>query len=114
MQPWSHSGLQTVPQLRWGSHLAHFFGSGDELADVLVPYFKAGLENNEQCLWVTGAAFNAEQARTALLAAVPDLERRESHGQIQIADSSEWYHAGEALRPHDLVSGLLQLERDAL
>jgi hypothetical protein len=54
MNPWSPSGLRTVPHLQWGSHLAHFFGSGDELRDVLVPYFKAGLENNERCLWVTG------------------------------------------------------------
>jgi hypothetical protein len=62
-QPSSPSGLETIPHLSWGSHLAHFFGSGDELRELLVPYFKAGLENNEQCLWVTGAAFNAEDAR---------------------------------------------------
>jgi PAS domain S-box-containing protein len=114
MQPWSPSGLQTVPHLQWGSHLAHFFGSGDELRDVLVPYFKAGLENNERCLWVTGEAFNAEQARSALRAAVPDLDRRERDRQIEIANGHEWYAAGEKLRPHDLISGLVQREQDAL
>ena len=106
MQPWSPSGLPTVPHLQWGSHLAHFFGSGDELRDVLVPYFKAGLENNERCLWVTGKAFNAEQARSALRAAVPDLDKRERDKQIEIANGDEWYAAGEKLRPHELVSGL--------
>ena len=114
MQPWSSSGLRTVPHLQWGSHLAHFFGSGDELRDVLVPYFKTGLENNEQCLWVTSHGFNAEQARSALRAAVSDLDKRERGKQIEIADSDEWYAAGEKLRPHDLVSGLLQREQDAL
>jgi two-component sensor histidine kinase/PAS domain-containing protein len=114
MQPWSPSGLQTVPHLQWGSHLAHFFGSGDELRDVLVPYFKAGLENNERCLWVTGEAFNAEQARSALRAAVPDLDKRERGEQIEIANGGEWYAAGEKLRPNDLVIDLVQREQAAL
>jgi two-component sensor histidine kinase len=114
MQPWSPSGLQTVPHLRWGSHLAHFFGSGSELRDVLVPYFKAGLENNERCLWVTGHAFNADQARSALRAVVSDLDERERDGQIEIANGDKWYARGEKLRPQELVNGLLQREQDAL
>jgi two-component sensor histidine kinase len=114
MQPWSPSGLQTVPHLRWGSHVVQFFGSGDELRDVLVPYFKAGLENNERCLWVTGKAFDAEQARSALRTAVPDLDKRERDKQIEIANGDEWYAAGEQLRPDELVEGLEQREREAL
>jgi hypothetical protein len=114
MQPWSPSGLQSVPHLQWGSHLVHFFGACDELRDVLVPYFKAGLENNERCLWVAGKAFNAEQARSALCAAVPDLDQRERDKQIEIANGDEWYAVGEKLRPHELVKGLEQRERDAL
>ena len=114
MQPWSPSGLQTVPHLQWGSHLAHFFGSGSELRDVLVPYFVAGLENNEQCLWVTGQAFNAEQARSALRAAIPDLDRRERAKQIEIANGDQWYATGKKLLPRDLVGGLLQREHNAL
>jgi two-component sensor histidine kinase/PAS domain-containing protein len=114
MQPWSPSGLNTVPVLQWGSHLAHFFGTGEELRDLLVPYFKAGLENNERCLWVTGQPFTAEEARSALRAAVPDLDKRETGKQIQIANGDQWYSAGEKLRPGDLVRGLVQLEQDAL
>jgi len=82
MQTTSPSGLPHVPQLQWGSHFAHFFSSSDELRDVLVPYFKAGLENNEQCLWVVGEPFDAGDARAALGAAVPDLDERERNGQI--------------------------------
>lgn len=114
MEVWSPSGLKTVPHLQWGSHLAHFFTSGSELRNVLVPYFKAGLENNERCLWVTGAALNAEQARSALRAAVPDLDKRERQKQIEIANGEEWYASGEKLRPAELVSGLLHREQEAL
>jgi MEDS: MEthanogen/methylotroph, DcmR Sensory domain len=113
-QPSSPSGLETIPHLSWGSHLAHFFGSGDELRELLVPYFKAGLENNEQCLWVTGAAFNAEDARSALRAAVPDLDRRERGKQIEIADGGRWYAAKAKLHAAALVDGLLKREQEAL
>ena len=111
---WSPSGLQTVPHLRWGSHLAHFFTSGDELRNVLVPYFRAGLENSERCLWVTGKALDAEQARSALRAAVPDLDKRERDKQIEIVNGDEWYAAGEKVHPRELVRGLEQREQDAL
>jgi len=114
MQPWSPSGLPSVPHLHWGSHLTHFFSTGKDLRDLLVPYFKAGLENNERCLWVTDKAFTAGQARSALRAAVPDLDRRERAKQIEITNAGEWYGAGDKLRPQDLVTGLLQREQDAL
>ena len=114
MQPLSPSGLKSVPHIQWGSHLAHFFGSGDELRDVLVPYFKAGLENNERCLWVTGAAFTAEEARSALRSAIADFDKRERDAQIEIANGDDWYAAGAKLRPDDLMAGLLQREQDAL
>src|SRR6201996_1762300 len=110
MSSWFPSGLPTVPHLAWGSHLAHVFGSGAELRDVLVPYFKAGLENNERCLWVTDEPFTAEQARSALRAAVPDLDKRERAAQIEIANAGEWYAVSETLRPDALVAGLVQRE----
>ena len=114
MQAHSPSGLQAVPFLQWGSHLTQFFASGDELRDLLVPYFKAGLENNEGCLWVTGSAFNAEDARSALRAAVPDLDQRERNRQIEIANAEEWYSADQKLQPHEIVAGLLLREQNVL
>ena len=114
MQSRSPSGISTVPEFAWGTHAAHFFGAGSELRDLLVPYFKAGLENNERCLWVTGKAFNAEEARSALRAAVPDLDKRERDKQIEIANGDEWYAPGQKLHPQELVSGLLKLEQDTL
>jgi len=114
MQTWAPSGLEIAPQLRWGSHLAHFFGAADELRDVLVPYFKAGLENHERCLWVTGRAFNTADARAALGAAVSDLDSRERNRQIEIIDGEQWYSSRAQLRPGELLSQLLKREHDAL
>jgi hypothetical protein len=112
MESWSPSGLQSAPRLQWGSHPAHFFEAAAELHDLLVPYFKAGLESNERCLWVTGKAFDADRARSSL----PPWCRISTSGSapIEIADGDRWYAAGQKLRPDELVSGLLQREQDAL
>jgi signal transduction histidine kinase len=83
------SGLPQLGDLPRGSHVCHFFESGQDLADTLVPYFKLGLERNEQCLWVTAEPFEASAAWAALNGVVPDLDRRIEHGQIAILGRRE-------------------------
>jgi hypothetical protein len=70
---------------------------------VPVPYFKAGLENNERCLWVTGRAFDAEQARSALRAIVPDFDKRERDKHLEIANFDAWYATGRGIELLDLL-----------
>jgi two-component sensor histidine kinase/PAS domain-containing protein len=112
--PTSPSGLAMVPELQWGSHLAHLFGSADELRDVLVPFFKAGLENNERCLWVAREPLGKAEARSALAAAVPDLEQREEARQIEIVDAGDFYSPTDKVDPRALVDGLMEREKEAL
>ena len=114
MQGHSPSGFEAIPTLQWGSHVSQFFETGDDLHNLLVPYFKAGLENGENCLWVTGAPFGANQARSALRNAVGDFDVREKRGQIEIRDAHEWYEAGAKLKPHEIVAGLVQRTEEAL
>jgi two-component sensor histidine kinase len=108
------SGLAAAPTLRWGSHIGHLFDTADELHEVLVPYFRAGLQNNERCLWVTGTTFSAAEARAALRSALPDLDRRERNGQIEILDGAAFYDPGEPAPAEALVAGLLQRADEAL
>jgi signal transduction histidine kinase len=114
MTQYSPSGLRAIPHLQWGSHVTHIFQSGDELRDLLVPYFKTGLENNECCFWVTGKDFTAEEARSALRSALPELERFERNKQIEICDGGAFYGPNDRLHPEELIRGLLQREREAL
>jgi PAS domain S-box-containing protein len=108
------SGLAATPLLGWGTHIGHFFEAADELHEVLVPYFKAGLENNERCLWVTGAPVDAASARAALRSAVADLDDRERSGQIEIVDGDAFYDASKPLPTDALVTGLVKRAEDAL
>jgi MEDS: MEthanogen/methylotroph, DcmR Sensory domain len=108
------SGFDAVPALQWGSHFGQLYETDADLRDLLVPYFKAGLENNESCFWVTGAPLRAEDARTALRAVVPDLDAREKRRQIEIRDADDWYDAADTIKPQDIVADLLRREAEAL
>jgi signal transduction histidine kinase/CheY-like chemotaxis protein len=85
------SGLHALGDISWGSHFCHFYFDQVDLVDTLVPYFKAGLENNEQCLWVTSEPLLAHEARTLLKQAVPRLHEFEAKGQIEIINHHDWY-----------------------
>ena len=44
------TGLPVVGEMPWGSHFRIFYETKKDLRDILVPFFKAGLEANEFCL----------------------------------------------------------------
>ena len=88
------TGLGIVGDVPWGTHFCQFYRTAQDLLDVLVPYFKAGLENNEFCMWVTSEPLGSESARSALAAVVPDLEARIGRGQIEIIPHTDWYLKG--------------------
>jgi signal transduction histidine kinase len=85
------SGLPVLGEISWGTHLCQFYESPGDLLETLVPYFKAGLERNEACVWVTDHELAVGKAAEALRAAVPDLDVRSKSGQIEILHSYDWY-----------------------
>jgi GAF domain-containing protein len=113
-QPYAPSGMALLPSLSWGSHIGQFYSGPADLRDLLIPYFRAGLENNERCLWVTDPPFGLDDARAALRAAVPDLDWRERRGQIEIQDTRTFYDPDQPLQSEAIVDGLLQREQQAL
>jgi signal transduction histidine kinase len=108
------SGLPALGELPWGSHLCHFYRTAADLAETLVPFFRAGLERNEQCLWVTSAPLPSAEARAALGAAVPGLARRLEARQIEIVDHRDWYEREGAMDTDGAVRGWVRREADAL
>ncbi|MEN4018226.1 MAG: MEDS domain-containing protein [Methanobacterium sp.] len=58
-----------------GTHFCQFYQTKEDLIDVLIPYFKAGLENNEFCMWITSEPlFKKEAKKKALQKAVTKCE----------------------------------------
>ncbi|HLL21629.1 MAG TPA: MEDS domain-containing protein, partial [Kofleriaceae bacterium] len=85
------TGIPGVGGVPWGAHFCQFYRDRDDLVDSLVPYFKAGLEANEQCLWVTSEPLSAVEARQMLSASVRDVAELEKSGQLEIIDHRDWY-----------------------
>ena len=46
-------GIPGTSTAHWGEHLCAFFYTKTDLLNLVVPYIKAGLEDNEFCLWIT-------------------------------------------------------------
>ena len=110
---YANTGLPSLGEMPWGSHVCQFFSNSSDLRDTLVPYFKAGLENNERCLLVAMEPFTADDARSALRAAVGDFDRRERRKQIEIHDVRAWYNSDSIINGEEIVAGLLASEEQA-
>lgn len=85
------SGIAGIDGLPWGTHLCHFYDTGQDLLDVLVPFFEAGLANNQMCLWVTSPPLEAAEAREAMRAAMPQFDGYVERGQMEIVPFTDWY-----------------------
>src|ERR1700754_3226937 len=103
MSDFAPTGLASMGEVPWGSHLCQFFSCASDLRDILVPYFKAGLENNERCLMVAMQPFSADDARAALRAAVSDFDAREMRGQIAIHDVRGWYDSDSVINGEEII-----------
>ncbi len=88
------SGIEIIGDVGWGTHFCQFYRTAQDLLDILVPYFMAGLQNNEFCMWITSEPLGCEAARQALAEALPDLERYVEKGQIEILPHTDWYLRG--------------------
>jgi signal transduction histidine kinase len=85
------TGIEVVGDMPWGTHFCLFYESKEDLLDPLVSYCKAGLENQEFCLWVVAAPLTVEIARQALKQGIPEFERYLLDGSIEIIAAHDWY-----------------------
>jgi len=87
-------GIPGIDKAPWGTHYCHFYETPKGLMDLLVPYFKTGLENNEFCLWVTPTRRVEKDARNAMAKAVPQFDRYVQDGQIEFIVAAECFLKG--------------------
>ena len=88
------TGIEIAGDIPWGTHLCQFYKTKEDLIEILVPYFKAGIENNEYCIWVTSDPLNDREAEEALRKDMPDYDQYLERGQIEIIPHKEWYLKG--------------------
>ena len=79
------TGVDVIGEVPWGTHFCLLYRRKEDLIERLVPYLKAGLENNEFCICVTSEQCRGEEVKEAMRKAVPDFDRYLEKGQ------TEWY-----------------------
>lgn len=85
------TGIDVLGDMPWGTHFCVFYETKADILEALVPYCKAGLENEELCLWVIAEPLTEQDAKEALKQAVPDLDRYLDEQSIEIIPAREWY-----------------------
>ncbi len=88
------SGISVVGDRPWGTHFCNFYESGKDLFHMLLSYFKAGLEDNEFCVWVVSEPLSEREAWDGLREAVPDFDQYLSKRSIEVFDGHDWYLKG--------------------
>lgn len=83
--------VRGLADIRQGTHLCQFYKTRRDLVDVLVPFFKAGVESHEFCLWITADPLGRIAARRAMREAVPDLDAAIASGQVKLLEHADWY-----------------------
>ncbi len=98
------SGIDTIGDIPSSTHICQLYRTKEDLIDILIPYFKAGLENNEFCIWVTQGSFTEKEAKEALRKDVPDLDKYLKGGQMEFVLHTKWHLKGGAFNPKGVLN----------
>src|SRR6266849_582537 len=99
------TGISVVGDMPWGTHFCCFYETKQDLLDILIPYFKTGLENHEFCLWIISNSelLTMQEARNALQAVLPDLHRYMAEKSIEVI-GHDWFLNGVLAHETDKYS----------
>jgi hypothetical protein len=106
-------GLPGVGVVPYGFHACHFYPSREDLIDGLLPYFMAGLANNERCIWIASHPLPAAEIAMEV-AQRPKLERGLTSGQLEIRDAADWYGESAAVAAEQIVERCIDEEARAI
>ncbi len=97
------TGIRVLRRAPWGTHFCLFYRNKKDLCEILVPYFKAGLENNELCVWVCVEQLGVGEAQAALRKAVPRLGAYVKRGQIEFYSHKDWFQGSGKFNPKKVL-----------
>ncbi len=109
------TGLEAVGEVPWGTHFSIFYETKKDLLDIVVPFFKAGLQANEFCLWIVANSelLTVNEAKAVLYEAVPDSDRLLKNGNIEIVPYYKWFLTGRAVDVRKAIARFRQKVSEA-
>jgi DNA-binding CsgD family transcriptional regulator len=108
------TGINLIGEMPWGTHVCLFYETKQDLLDTVIPYFKAGLESKEFCLWMVSEPLTVDEARNALRQAIPDFDKHLAAGDIEIIPGREFYLKGDRVDLQGIIGAWEEKLRGAL
>ena len=102
------TGISVVGDVPWGTHFFLFHETEEDLIDACVPYIRAGLENQEFCMWVIADPLTEEEIRYCLKHTIPGFDDYFERRSIEIVRGREWYMTGNDLDLERVTQGWKQ------
>ncbi len=109
-----NSGIKIIGNVSWGTHFCQFYQTKEDLMDILIPYLKEGLVNNELCIWVIPESLKVEDAKKALKKAIPDFDTYLDKEQIGIISCDNWYIKDGIFDSQKVLNGLTDKANQSL
>jgi DNA-binding CsgD family transcriptional regulator len=109
-----NTGLAPIGDRSWGTHICLFYEKVQDLYDVHVDYFGAGLAAGEYCIWALSDPINREQAIQALRESIPEFDKYLQNGQIEFIPGYQWYLRGDEFDAQRITGGWHAKLEDAL
>ncbi len=107
------SGIDCFGEIPWGTHFCQFYDNASDLTEILVPYFKAGIENNEFCLLVSEKSPENNDLLHLLKKAVPDFDQCLYTGQFEILTPKQAYLPDGVFNVEKILAGWLKKHHQA-
>ncbi len=85
------TGIGVLGDMPWGTHFCHFYDTKGDLLETLVPYFKAGLESNELCVWVLSQPLTEQEIADAMRGALSGFDRYLAERRIEMLWDRDFY-----------------------
>jgi len=88
-----------------GDHVGHFYRTTEEWREIVVSYYKVGLESGEKCVYLTSSSRQREELQEALGIAGVQVEAAMASGQLML-------HEGKNVakdRQHALAGALAEV-----
>jgi len=101
------TGIDIIGEVSWGTHVCLLYQGKADLSEILVPYFKAGLENNEFCMWIVSEPLSKGEAIEAMRRAIPKFNQYLEKGQIEVLPHAEWYLKEGEFNVQVVLNGLI-------
>jgi C4-dicarboxylate-specific signal transduction histidine kinase len=108
------TGIGAIGDVPWGTHFFLFHETKQDLIDACIPYFQAGLESRELCIWAIDDPLTEEEVRYCLRDAIPGFEDYFESRRIEIVRGREWYMTGNDLDLERVTRGWKQKMERAL